>query len=178
MILSLLWIHCGDFDLSTCSPTLLLFMMEILEGRMANLPPISQLHVISLLPLPFLLIFSQRSTLSYSLLNLIDTFYSLSYLNSFLTFTVLIFSFLCETLFFHIHLESSVSTVTCFILFSGPCASLPSSVLFWTSFLLSILRESWTVKKAERRRIDASELWCWRRLLRVPGLQGDPTSPS
>ena len=34
--------------------------------------------------------------------------------------------------------------------------------------------ESWTVKKAERRRIDAFELWCWRRLLR---LQGDPTSP-
>ena len=33
--------------------------------------------------------------------------------------------------------------------------------------------ESWTVKKA-----DAFELWCWRRLLRVPGLQGDPTSPS
>ena len=28
--------------------------------------------------------------------------------------------------------------------------------------------ESWTVKKAECRRIDASELWCWRRLLRVP----------
>ena len=28
--------------------------------------------------------------------------------------------------------------------------------------------ESWTVKKAEHRRIDASELWCWRRLLRVP----------
>ena len=37
--------------------------------------------------------------------------------------------------------------------------------------------ESWTVKKAKRRRIDAFELWCWRRLLRVPGLQGDPTSP-
>ena len=29
-------------------------------------------------------------------------------------------------------------------------------------------RESWTVKKAERRKIDAFELWCWRRLLRVP----------
>ena len=29
-------------------------------------------------------------------------------------------------------------------------------------------RESWTVKKAERQRIDAFELWCWRRLLRVP----------
>ena len=28
--------------------------------------------------------------------------------------------------------------------------------------------ECWTIKKAERRRIDASELWCWRRLLRVP----------
>ena len=29
--------------------------------------------------------------------------------------------------------------------------------------------ESWTVKKTERQRIDAFELWCWRRLLRVPG---------
>ena len=29
-------------------------------------------------------------------------------------------------------------------------------------------RESWTVKKSERQRIDAFELWCWRRLLRVP----------
>ena len=29
-------------------------------------------------------------------------------------------------------------------------------------------RESWTVKKAERRKIDAFELWFWRRLLRVP----------
>ena len=28
--------------------------------------------------------------------------------------------------------------------------------------------ESWTIKKAKRRRIDAFELWCWRRLLRVP----------
>ena len=28
--------------------------------------------------------------------------------------------------------------------------------------------ESWTVKKSERRRIDAFEVWCWRRLLRVP----------
>ena len=28
--------------------------------------------------------------------------------------------------------------------------------------------ESWTVKKAERQRMDAFELWCWRRLLRVP----------
>ena len=32
--------------------------------------------------------------------------------------------------------------------------------------------ESWTVKKAERRRMDAFELWCWRRLLRVPWTAG------
>ena len=32
--------------------------------------------------------------------------------------------------------------------------------------------ESWTIKKAERRRIDAFELWCWRRLLRVPWAAG------
>ena len=37
--------------------------------------------------------------------------------------------------------------------------------------------ESWTVKKAESQRIDAFELWYWRRLLRVPWMQGDPTSP-
>ena len=38
--------------------------------------------------------------------------------------------------------------------------------------------ESWTVKKAEHWRIDAFELWCWRRLLRVSGLQGDQTGQS
>ena len=38
--------------------------------------------------------------------------------------------------------------------------------------------ESLTIKKAEHRRIDAFELWYWRRLLQVLELQGDPTSPS
>ena len=38
--------------------------------------------------------------------------------------------------------------------------------------------ESWTVKKAERRRIDAFELWCGEDSLESLGLQGDPTSPS
>ena len=38
--------------------------------------------------------------------------------------------------------------------------------------------ESWTVKKAEDQRIDAFELWCWRRLLRVPWNARYPTSPS
>ena len=37
--------------------------------------------------------------------------------------------------------------------------------------------ESYTIKKAECKRIDAFELWCWRRLLRALGLQGDTTSP-
>ena len=31
-----------------------------------------------------------------------------------------------------------------------------------------VMYESWTIKKAEHQRIDAFELWCWRRLLRVP----------
>ena len=38
--------------------------------------------------------------------------------------------------------------------------------------------ESCTIKKAEHWRIDAFELWCWRRLLRVPCTEWDPTSPS
>ena len=38
--------------------------------------------------------------------------------------------------------------------------------------------ESWTIKKAECQRIDAFELWCWRRFWRVPWTAGDPTSQS
>ena len=38
--------------------------------------------------------------------------------------------------------------------------------------------ESWTIKKAECQGIHGFELWCWRRLLRYLGLQGDLTSPS
>ena len=37
---------------------------------------------------------------------------------------------------------------------------------------------SWSIKKSECQRIDAFELWCWRRHLNSLGLQGDPTSPS
>ena len=44
--------------------------------------------------------------------------------------------------------------------------SLPSYLL--TLFLVMYGCESWTIKKAEHRRIDAFELWCWRRLLRDP----------
>ena len=38
--------------------------------------------------------------------------------------------------------------------------------------------ESWTIKKAERQRIDAFELWCWRRLLTVPYAARSSPSPS
>ena len=38
--------------------------------------------------------------------------------------------------------------------------------------------ESWTIKKAECQSIDAFELWCWRRPLRVPWTQGDQTNQS
>ena len=37
--------------------------------------------------------------------------------------------------------------------------------------------ESWTVKKVEHQRIDAFELWCWRRLLRVPWTAGRSNQP-
>ena len=39
---------------------------------------------------------------------------------------------------------------------------------FYIRICLILVHESWTIKKAERWRIDAFELWCWRRLLRVP----------
>ena len=38
--------------------------------------------------------------------------------------------------------------------------------------------ERWTIKKAKHQRIDAFELWCWRRLLRVPWTARRSTSPS
>ena len=38
--------------------------------------------------------------------------------------------------------------------------------------------KSRTIKKVEHQRIDAFELWCWRRLLELPGLQEDQTSQS
>ena len=48
---------------------------------------------------------------------------------------------------------------------------LPTKVHFIKAMVFTVVMygcESWTVKKAERRRIDAFELWCWRRFLRVP----------
>ena len=49
--------------------------------------------------------------------------------------------------------------------------TLPTTVSLVKAMVFSVVMygcESWTIKKAEHRRIDAFELWCWRRLLRVP----------
>ena len=49
--------------------------------------------------------------------------------------------------------------------------TLPTKVRLVKAMVLPVVMygyESWTVKKAEHQRIDAFELWCWRRLLRVP----------
>ena len=46
--------------------------------------------------------------------------------------------------------------------------TLSSKVHLVKVFLVTYECESWTIKKAEHRRIDAFEVWCWRRLLRVP----------
>ena len=59
--------------------------------------------------------------------------------------------------------------------------SLPANVHLVKAVLFRVVMygcESWTIRKAEHRRIDASELWCWRRLLRVPWTARDQTSPS
>ena len=49
--------------------------------------------------------------------------------------------------------------------------TLPTKVYLVTALVFPVAMyrcESWTIKKAEHQRIDSFELWCWRRLLRVP----------
>ena len=56
-------------------------------------------------------------------------------------------------------------------IFKSRDSTLPTKVHLVKAMVFPVVMygcESWTVKKAERRRIDAFELWCWRRLLRVP----------
>ena len=56
-------------------------------------------------------------------------------------------------------------------IFKSKATTLPTTVRLVKAMLFPVVMygcESWTVKKAECRRIDAFELWCWRRLLRVP----------
>ena len=59
--------------------------------------------------------------------------------------------------------------------------TLPTNVHLGKAMVFPVVMygcESWAIKKAERRRINAFELWCWRRLLRVPWTERDSTSPS
>ena len=56
-------------------------------------------------------------------------------------------------------------------IFKSRDITLPTKVHLVKAMVYSVVMygcESWTVKKAEHRRIDAFEVWCWRRLLRVP----------
>ena len=56
-------------------------------------------------------------------------------------------------------------------IFKSRDITLPAKVCLVKAMVFPVVMygcESWTVKKAEHRRIDAFELWCWRRLLRVP----------
>ena len=56
-------------------------------------------------------------------------------------------------------------------IFKSRDITLPTKVRLVKAIVFPVVMygcESWTVKKAERRRIDAFELWCWKRLLRVP----------
>ena len=56
-------------------------------------------------------------------------------------------------------------------IFKSRDITLPTNVCLVKAMVFSVVMygcESWTVKNAERQRIDAFELWCWRRLLRVP----------
>ena len=56
-------------------------------------------------------------------------------------------------------------------IFQSRDITLPTKVCLVKAMVFLVVMygcESWTVKKAERRRIDAFELWCWRRLLRIP----------
>ena len=56
-------------------------------------------------------------------------------------------------------------------IFKSRDITLPTKVCLVKAMVFPVVMygcESWTIKKSERRRIDAFELWCWRRLLRVP----------
>ena len=60
-------------------------------------------------------------------------------------------------------------------IFKSRDITLPTKVRLVKAMVFPVVMygcESWTVKKAERQRIDAFELWCWRRLLRVPWTAG------
>ena len=65
-------------------------------------------------------------------------------------------------------------------IFKSKDITLPTKVRLVKAMVFPVVMygcESWTVKKAERQRIDAFELWCWRRLLRVPWIARRSNQP-
>ena len=62
-------------------------------------------------------------------------------------------------------------------IFKSRDITLPTKVRLVKAMVFPVVMygcENWTVKKAEHQRIDAFELWCWRRFLRVPRTAGRP----
>ena len=65
-------------------------------------------------------------------------------------------------------------------IFKSRDITLPTKVYLVKAMVFPVVMygcESWTVKKAQHQRIDAFELWCWRRLLRVPWTAGRSNHP-
>ena len=65
-------------------------------------------------------------------------------------------------------------------IFKSRGTTLPTMVSLVKAMVFPVVMygcECWSVNKVEHRRIDALELWCWRKLLAVPWMPGDPTSP-
>ena len=68
-------------------------------------------------------------------------------------------------------MECRTELIPCYLFSKSRDVTLPTKVRLVKAMVFPVIMcgcESWTVKKAQRRRIDAFELWCWRRLLRVP----------
>ena len=80
------------------------------------------------------------------------------------SFTQFCFHFLWLSFWYHI--QETISNSNAWRFFSMFISSLKSKAMVFPVVMHG--RESWIMKKAECRRIDAFELWCWRRLLRVP----------
>ena len=75
----------------------------------------------------------------------------------------------CQTLFWGA--PKSLQMVIAAMKFKNRDITLPTKVRLVKAMVFPVVMygcESWTVKKAERQKINAFELWCWRRLLRVP----------
>ena len=98
-------------------------------------------------------------------------------------FLIILRAFLWESLTYHLFPNFQLGLNSIILLYAGyhmtnldsilksRDITLPTKVYLVKAMVFPVVMygcESWTIKKAERQRIDAFELWCWRRLLRVP----------